>query len=91
MPMPPRDFARRAEQGFELDRPAGLDILQHRRLERAEPRGDRHPVLAALADRAADRRADRGKLGHAVEHPGAAFGIGEDPVGRSRGSAPTAG
>ena len=34
----PRNFARRAEQGFELDRPAGLDVLQHRRLERAEPR-----------------------------------------------------
>ena len=35
-----------------------FDILEHGSLERPKPRRDRHPVLAALADRAADHGAD---------------------------------
>ena len=83
--MPLGDFARRAEQRFELDRPACFDILQHRRLERAQPRGDGHPVLAAFADRATDRGAHRGQLGHAFEHPRPAFSVGQNLVGGRSG------
>ena len=45
--MPPRDFERRAEQGFKLDSPARLDILKHGGFERAEPRSDRHAASPA--------------------------------------------
>src|SRR5690348_451770 len=44
------DLMHRGQQGIDLKRLACLDILQHRRLERAELPRHRQAILAALLD-----------------------------------------
>src|SRR5215471_20849154 len=58
------DLTDRAGERVQLERPAGLDVLQHRGAEVAELAGDRVPVVRGLRDRAADPRADFARLEH---------------------------
>ena len=46
------------DQGVQLDGPAGLGVLQHRRAHRAHRAGDLEPLVDVLLDRGADPGAD---------------------------------
>ena len=58
------DFLSCADDAVELDRASGLDILQHRGLEGAEPAGNGMAVFRLLGDGAADAFADAGGFAH---------------------------
>ena len=63
---PPISCTARDER-VELDRAAGLGVLQHRGAKAAELARESEPFLAGLRDRAADAGADRRGLGHAAQ------------------------
>ena len=74
------DLVHGADQRVELDRAAGVGVLQHRGPEAAELAGHRDPLLARLRDRAADARADLGRLRHPAQHEGTHQRVVEDGV-----------
>jgi hypothetical protein len=82
---PLADLVHGADDGVELQRPPGLDVLQHRRPEGAELRGDRVAILGRLRDRATDAPADRRRFLHARGIEGAHQRVGEHAVTRGAG------
>src|SRR5579871_1696157 len=81
-PQPSRDLLRRRHDGVDLERAAGLGILQHRGLEDAELPRHFHPRFAALVDLAADAAPDLLRLRHHAQHEDANEIVREDSVGR---------
>jgi hypothetical protein len=60
----PAQLDHRADQGVQLQRPAVLDVLEHRRLVLADPLGARDAALERHAEAGAELLADRLGLGH---------------------------
>src|ERR671914_209108 len=79
------DLSYGREQRVDLEWLAGLGILEHRGLHRAELAGHGVAVVRAFLDRAADLRADGGRLRHHPPAKGVDQFVVEYQIGRRPG------